>query len=81
MITASIEEAGARLNEFLKAVEESGETIVIFRRGKAVAEIKAPSRPQVDRLRPNADLKPLWVAPDIDPTASATNEEWPEEFR
>ncbi len=75
MITATIEEVGTRFLELVKAVEERGETILICRDGKVVAEMKPPSKRSVDRLKPHADLKPLWVAPDFDPVAPATEEE------
>lgn len=81
MITATIEEVGTRFLELISAVEERGETILICRGGKAVAEMTPPSERAVDRLKPYADLKPLWVEPDFDPVVPATEEEWPEEWR
>ena len=44
-------------------------------------EQKAPASPKVDRLKTHADLKPLWIAPNFDPTEPLTGDEWPEEFR
>lgn len=64
----------------LAAVEEKGETVLICRDGKPVAELKAVP-PTVDRLKTHPDLKPLWVAPDFDPAAPASEAEWPEEYR
>ena len=81
MITATIEEVGTRFLELVKAVEERGETILIYRGGKVVAEMAPPSRRAMDGLKPHADLKPLWVAPDFDPVAPATQDEWPEACR
>ncbi len=82
MTNVSIEEAAARFGELLAAVEEKGETILICREGKPVAELKAASpRANADRLQTCPDLKPLWMAPDFDPTAPLSDDEWPEEYR
>ncbi|MDA1278092.1 MAG: type II toxin-antitoxin system Phd/YefM family antitoxin [Verrucomicrobia bacterium] len=82
MTTVNVKEAAASFPTLLAAVEEKGETVVICREGKPVAELKAAAQhPKVDRLKPNPDLKPLWVAPDFDPAAPATENEWPEANR
>ena len=81
MTTVTIHEAAANLSTLLAAVEEKGETVLICRNGKPVAELKSVSAPKLDRLKPHPDLKPLWVAPDFDAAAPVSEEEWPEEFR
>ncbi len=81
MITVNMHEAKTRLSELVKAVEEKHEVVILCRHGKPVAEITASIKPFVNRLTPHPDLKPIYVAPDFDPAAPATNEEWPEEFR
>jgi prevent-host-death family protein len=81
MITVNTHEAKSRLSALLAVVEEKGETILICRNGKPVAELTSVSPPAVSRLKPNPDLKPLWVAPEFDPTAPVSEAEWPEENR
>jgi prevent-host-death family protein len=81
MITVNTHEAKTNLSVLLKAVEEKGETVLICRNGKPVAELKSPALQQVDRLKTHPDLKPVYVAPEFDPAAPATSEEWPEEFQ
>jgi antitoxin (DNA-binding transcriptional repressor) of toxin-antitoxin stability system len=82
MTTVNVQEAAASFPKLLAAVEATGETVLICREGKPVAELKATvSASKVDRLKPHPDLKPLWVAPDFDPAAPATDDEWPEEYR
>jgi prevent-host-death family protein len=81
MITVNTHEAKTNLSVLLKAVEEKGETVLICRNGKPVAELKSPAPQRVDRLKSHPDLKPVYVAPEFDPAAPATSEEWPEEFQ
>jgi prevent-host-death family protein len=79
MITANMHEAKSRLSELVKAVEEQGETVIIQRHGKPVAEIH-PYRPPVpdpvQRLIPSPELKPLFI--DYDPTEPLQPDELPE---
>lgn len=74
-------EAKTRLSELVKVVEETHETVLICRQGEPVAELKALTKRGLDRLKPHPDLKPLYVAPDYDPVAPLTENEWPEESR
>lgn len=80
MIRVNIHEAKTQLSRLLKSVEE-GESVLICRDGTPVAEIRGLSVPAVDRFASHPDLKPLWVAPDFDPVAPATEDEWPSDAR
>lgn len=81
MIAVNMHEAKSRLSELVKAVEATGETVTICRKGRPVAELRAAAAPKEDRLKPQPDLKPLYVAPDFDPVAPLSADEWPEELR
>jgi prevent-host-death family protein len=81
MITVNTHEAKTKLSALLAAVEEKGESILICRSGKPVAELRPARAVKVNRLTAHPDLKPLWVAHDFDPTEPASEAEWPEEFR
>lgn len=74
-------EAKTRLSELVATVEKGGDVVVLCRNGKPVAELRPVRRQSGARLKTNRDLKPLWVAPDFDPTAPASEEEWPEDAR
>lgn len=80
MITVNMHEAKTQLSRLVRSVEK-GEHILICRKGKPVAEIRAPTVPAIDRLASHPDLKPVWVAPDFDPVAPASEDEWPTEAR
>lgn len=80
MITVNMHEAKTQLSRLVRSVEE-GEHVMICRKGKPVAEIRAPSTPTLDRFASHPDLKPLWVAPDFDPAAPVAEDEWPAEAR
>ena len=83
MITVDMHEAKTRLSQLVKAVEEQGETIILQRNGRAVAEIhayRADSDHPVRRLTPDPELA-VAFAPGYDPTEPATEDEWPEECR
>lgn len=83
MIRVNMHEAKTRLSELVKAVEERGETVILQRHGRPVAEIVACG---VDRtmqprdLSPDPTLQPRF-APGYDPAESLTWDEWPAEFR
>jgi prevent-host-death family protein len=81
MITVNMHEAKTRLSELVKQVEQHGETVTICRDGKPVAELKSATRKPMNRLKPQADLKPLHVASDFNPVAPLSEEEWPEAAR
>ena len=76
-------EAKSRLSALVKAIEEDGETVILCRNGKQVAEITRP-RPLKDkpirRLTPDPALRATF-APGYDPTEPASGAEWPEDSR
>lgn len=76
MIRVNTQEAKTQLSALISRVEEMGETIIICRNGRPVAE-----------LRPTTKVRnPLARHPEIadgvefheDPTASLDPEDWPE---
>lgn len=82
MIQVNMHEAKTRLSELVRAVEESGELVVLCRDGKEVAEI----RPRVHRKRRKLDFNTppelrVVLKPGYDPTEPLSEEEWPEECR
>ncbi len=64
MITANMHEAKTRLSELVAAVER-GETVIIQRHGKPVAELH-PYKPPVRDLTPDPALRVVY-APGYDP--------------
>ncbi len=79
MLTVNTHEAKTKLSALLAAVEERGETILICRNGKPVAELHAPTcRSAVDPLRQHPELAGRIL---YDPTEAATSEDWPEDAR
>ena len=81
MIAVNMHEAKTRLSELVKAVEERGETVVLCRDGREVAEI----RRRVKR-RPTRTLAPdprfrVRFAPGYRPTEPLTDDEWPDPSR
>jgi prevent-host-death family protein len=80
MTTVNTQEAAANFSKLLAEVEEKGESVLICRDGKPVAELKSAAAPaQVDRLKPNPDLKPIAI--NYDPTEPLSEDEWPPEDR
>ena len=75
-------EAKTRLSELVKAVEERGETVILQRNGKPVAEIRAVSPQPVNRMliKPDPVLK-VKLAPGYDPAEPLSDDEWPESCR
>lgn len=83
MITANMHDAKSRLSALVKAVEEDGETVILCRNGKEVAEIRpcTHAKQQAYRLpKPTPSLR-VTFAPGYDPTEGASEEEWPSENR
>jgi prevent-host-death family protein len=82
MITANMHEAKSRLSEFVKAVEERGEVVILHRNGKPVAEIRAIVPRPVNRrlIKPDPSLR-VKLAPGYDPAEPLSDEEWPEDCR
>jgi prevent-host-death family protein len=82
MIAVNMHEAKSRLSALVKAVEEDGETVILCRNGKEVAEIRPyvrPKNPGRD-LTPDPALRPI-LAAGFDPAEPLTEEEWPEDCR
>jgi len=85
MINVNMHEAKTRLSELVKAVEERGETVILQRHGRPVAEIHAygsrgGSSGDVRDLSPDPALKPV-LAPGYDPAEQLDDDEWPPELR
>lgn len=82
MIAVNMHEAKSRLSALVKAVEEDGETVILCRNGKEVAEIRAINSKPIDRLQiaPDPGLK-VELTPGYDPTEPLSEDEWPEECR
>jgi len=79
MIAVNMHEAKTRLSKLVKAVEENNETVVICRKGKPVAQLTAPARRPVNRLKTHPDLKPIAI--HYDPTEPLSEDEWPSQYR
>jgi antitoxin (DNA-binding transcriptional repressor) of toxin-antitoxin stability system len=81
MIQVNTHEAKTRLSALLAAVEETGETVMICRNQKPVAELRPIQASGKAFLPPHPDLQPTFVSPDFDPTAGISAEDWPETAR
>jgi antitoxin (DNA-binding transcriptional repressor) of toxin-antitoxin stability system len=81
MITDNMHEAKSNLSKLVKAIEESGEVVVLCRNGREVAEIRrrSPGK-RIPRLNPDPALKVTFSA-GYDPAEPAGEADWPEEFR
>lgn len=79
MITVNMHEAKIRLSELVRQVEEDGEIITLCRKGKPVAEIRAPAKGKLGRLIPQPDLAPQFIR--YDPLEPLSEDEWPAEYR
>jgi prevent-host-death family protein len=75
MRSANTHEAKTKLSELLKAVEKTGERILICRDGKPVAEL-CPIGPAADPLRTDPELAKVEIL--ADPVAPLDPEDWPE---
>lgn len=82
MISVNMHEAKTRLSELVKAVETTGEAVVLCRSGEPVAEIRALRHRPVDRLRikPDPALR-VTLARGYDPAEPLAANEWPEDCR
>ncbi len=81
MIQVNTHEAKTKLSALLLAVEERGETVVICRNQKPVAELRRISAASHAFLPPHPDLQPIAVSPEFDPTAGVSESDWPEGAR
>jgi prevent-host-death family protein len=77
MITVSVHEAKAKLSSLLASVEKDGETIVICRHGKPVADV-APHR-QRSRTAVHPVMSKIRIG--YDPVEEIDAEDWPEDAR
>jgi len=75
MKKANIHEAKTHLSEMLAQVRENGETYLICKNGKPIAEL-VPHEKR-DALKPHPVMKKIRIK--YDPTESLTDDEWPEE--
>jgi antitoxin (DNA-binding transcriptional repressor) of toxin-antitoxin stability system len=78
MIQVNTHEAKTRLSALLAAVEETGETVMICRNQKPVAELRPIQTTGKAFLPLHPDLQPVFVSPDFDPAAEVSVEDWPE---
>lgn len=75
MITVNTHEAKTRLSSLLSTVEKTGETVIICRHGKPVAELRQVSTKK-DPLRLHPKLSQ--VVFHEDPTTPLDPADWPE---
>ncbi len=78
MITVNTHEAKTQLSSLLVAVEARGETVLICRHGKPVAELRAVIAVGHDPLETHPELKAQIL---YDPIEPASEEEWPSKDR
>jgi len=81
MLTVNTHEAKTNLSALLAAVESRGETVVICRNNRAIAELRAVMLKSKDLFTPHADLRPTVLNPDFDPVAGVADGDWPEALR
>lgn len=74
MKTVNVHEAKTRLSALLAEVEKSGETVLICRHGKPVADL-VPHR-KGNRLEPHPTMGQIRI--NYDPTEPLSEDEWPE---
>lgn len=76
MITVNMHEAKTRLLEFVKAVEERNETVVLCRDGRAVAELRRVKKRTTRSLTPDPRFR-VERADGYHPVEALTDDEWP----
>jgi antitoxin (DNA-binding transcriptional repressor) of toxin-antitoxin stability system len=77
MKTLNVHETKTHLSTLLKEIEETGETVVICRNGKPIADLTRHS-PR-NRLNLHPVLSKIEI--NYDPTEPASDEEWPDSAR
>ena len=77
MKIVNIHEAKTKLSALLAEVEATGETVLIYRHGKPVAEL-VPHRKR-SRLEPHPVMSKIRI--NYDPIEPLTEDEWPEGSR
>lgn len=82
MISVNMHEAKTRLSELVKRAETTGETIILCRNGKEVAEVRALGSKVPDRtkIKPDPGMR-VKFAPGYDPAEPLDGNEWPEDRR
>ena len=75
MKTLSVHEAKTRLSAILADIEATGESYLVCRRGKPVAELVPHRKPR--RLAPHPLMSKIKV--NYDPTEPLSEDEWPED--
>jgi len=80
MTTVNIHEAAASFPTLLAAVEEKGETVLICRDGRPVAQMQAAKPLQRSRLVGDPSLR-VTLAPGYDPIEPLREDEIPPEYR
>jgi antitoxin (DNA-binding transcriptional repressor) of toxin-antitoxin stability system len=78
MSTVTDKEAKATLPKLLAQVEKSGESIVICRDGKPVADL-VPHRKGKRNMKPHPLMSKIKI--NYDPTEPSSEAEWPTEAR
>lgn len=78
MKTLNIHETKTHLSTLLKEIEQNGESIVICRNGKPVADLTAHRR-VTSRLELHPTLSKVEI--NYDPTEPASEDDWPESAR
>jgi len=74
MKTLNVHEAKTRLSAVLADIEATGETFLVCRHGKPVAELIPHRKP--NRLKPHPVLSKIKI--NYDPTEPLGEDEWPE---
>ena len=77
MKTINVHDAKTNFSSQLAGLETNGETIVICRNGRPVADL-VPHR-RASRIKPHPVLGKIKI--DYDPVEPLTNDEWPEAAR
>ena len=77
MKSLNIHETKTHLSTLLKEIEATGETVVICRNGKPIADLT--SHKQTNRLDLHPALSKIKI--NYDPTEPASEGEWPESAR
>jgi antitoxin (DNA-binding transcriptional repressor) of toxin-antitoxin stability system len=77
MKIVNVHEAKTRLSALLAEIEKTGETVLICRHGKPVADLR-PHRKR-GRLEPHPSLGRIEI--NYDPVEPLSEDEWPEDLR
>jgi len=75
MKTVNVHEAKTRLSAILAEIEASGESFLVCRHGKPVADLVPHRKPQ--RLKPHPVMSRIKIK--YNPTEPLAEDEWPED--